>query len=198
MQLGDLDARVDPERRIEIAERLVEQEHGRLAHDGAADGDPLALPAGEVARPAIEVRGELQRLGGAAHAPVDLRPVRLGEAQAEGHVLVDAHMRIERVGLEHHGDLALGRRHVVDLAPADGDLAGRDPLQPGDQAQKRRFPATRRPDKDDELAILHVEIDVVEDLRRPEGLVDAVERHIGHYFTAPAVRPRTSERENNR
>ncbi len=156
------------QRRVEVGQRLVEQEHRRLAHDGAADGDALALPAGEVARPPVEIGGELQRLRGAAHAAVDLGLVRLGEAQAEGHVLVDAHVRIERVGLEHHGDVALGRRHVVDLAPADRDLAGGDLLQPGDQAQQGRLAAARGTDEDDELAVLHLEIDVVEDLRRSE------------------------------
>ncbi len=38
---------------------------------------------------------------------------RLGDAQAEGHVLGDRHVRIKRVVLEHHGDAALGGGHVV-------------------------------------------------------------------------------------
>ena len=38
-----------PQRRVEIGERLVEQERRRLAHDGAADGDALALAAGKLA-----------------------------------------------------------------------------------------------------------------------------------------------------
>jgi hypothetical protein len=34
------------------------------------------------------------------------------ELHREGHVLGDRHVRIERIVLEHHGDVALGRRHV--------------------------------------------------------------------------------------
>ena len=39
---------------IEVGERLVEQEDGRLAHQGPRQGDPLPLPAGELARFAVE------------------------------------------------------------------------------------------------------------------------------------------------
>ena len=99
------------QRRIEVGQRLVEQEHRRLAHDGAADGDALALAAGEVARPAVEQGVELQHLAPPRARAGRPRPSSaLVNLQAEGHVLADVHVRIERVGLEHHGDLALGRR----------------------------------------------------------------------------------------
>jgi len=39
---------------VEIGERLVEQEHLWIAHDGAADGDTLALAAGKLTRIAVE------------------------------------------------------------------------------------------------------------------------------------------------
>ena len=46
-QLRDLEPHLDPQLGIEIAERLVEQKHLRVAHDGAADGHALPLPARE-------------------------------------------------------------------------------------------------------------------------------------------------------
>jgi hypothetical protein len=52
---GDLAAHLAAQDRVQVAERFVEQEHQRLAHDGAADGDPLALAAGQGARAAVEV-----------------------------------------------------------------------------------------------------------------------------------------------
>jgi hypothetical protein len=45
---ADLEPHVDAQLRVEVGERLVEQEDRGLAHDGAADGDALALAAGEV------------------------------------------------------------------------------------------------------------------------------------------------------
>ena len=50
VQPRDLETRVDAQRRIEIGQRLVEQEELRFAHDGAADGDALALAAGQFGR----------------------------------------------------------------------------------------------------------------------------------------------------
>ena len=56
MQPLDLDAHLVAELRVEVGERLVEQEELRVAHDGAADGDALALAAGKLARIAVEER----------------------------------------------------------------------------------------------------------------------------------------------
>jgi hypothetical protein len=44
VQLADL-IRISTRSRVEVRERLVEQEHLGVAHDGAADGDALALAA---------------------------------------------------------------------------------------------------------------------------------------------------------
>ena len=69
MQALDLDAQLVAELGVEVGERLVEQEHGGIAHQGAADRDALALAAGELVRPAVEQLLDLQharRLGDAA------------------------------------------------------------------------------------------------------------------------------------
>ena len=91
-----------------------------IAHDGAAHGDALALAAGKLARHAVEQRVESEDARGLAHP---LRRSRLWAtpriSQREAHVLGDRHVRIERVGLEDHGDVALLRRHVVDHAAVD-------------------------------------------------------------------------------
>jgi hypothetical protein len=60
VQLADLHAHIHAQRRVEVRERLVEQEHLGVAHDGAADGDALALAARELARAAVEQVFHLQ------------------------------------------------------------------------------------------------------------------------------------------
>ncbi len=57
LELGDLDAGGDAQRRVEVGQRLVEQEHLRIAHDGAADGDALALAARQRLGQAVEIFG---------------------------------------------------------------------------------------------------------------------------------------------
>jgi hypothetical protein len=48
MEALELGAHLDAELGVEVAERLVEEEGLGLADDGAADGDALALTAGEL------------------------------------------------------------------------------------------------------------------------------------------------------
>ncbi len=45
VQARDLGSRLHAELGIEVGQRLVHQEHGRLAHDRAAQGDALSLAA---------------------------------------------------------------------------------------------------------------------------------------------------------
>jgi hypothetical protein len=50
-------------------------------------------------------------------------------------------MRVERVVLEHHGDVALRGFELVDHALADADLAAGNFFQAGDHAQQRGLAA---------------------------------------------------------
>ena len=66
MQPRDLDPHLHAQLGVEVRQRLVEQEDLRLAHDGAADRDALALAAGELAAAGGRISGvDLQDLAGA-------------------------------------------------------------------------------------------------------------------------------------
>ena len=54
VQLAEVGAGLHAQLGVEVGERLVEEEHLRLADDGAADGDALALAAGELAGLALQ------------------------------------------------------------------------------------------------------------------------------------------------
>ena len=103
------------------------------------------------------------------HALVDLVAPHLLQLQPERHVVEDRHVRVERVVLEDHGDVALLGRHVVHDAAADADRALRDHLEPGDHAQRRRLAAPRRADEDDELLVLDGEIEGADRLGAVRG-----------------------------
>ena len=173
LQLQDLGPRRDPQRRVEVRERLVHQERGRLAHDRAAERDALALAAGELLRLALDQLRHVEDLGGLLHAPVDLGLRHLEVAQPEREVVVHGHVRVERVRLEHHRHVARGRREVVDDAVADHDRARRQVLEPGEHAQRGALAAARRADEDEELAVRDLEREVVDG----DGLVEAL-RHV--------------------
>ena len=46
---------------VERGERLVEEEHGRVAREGSRERDALALAAGELARPRVAKRAIARR-----------------------------------------------------------------------------------------------------------------------------------------
>ncbi len=46
--------RMDAQFRVEVGEGLVEEKDIRFAHDGASDGDTLALAAGKLSRPPVQ------------------------------------------------------------------------------------------------------------------------------------------------
>ncbi len=176
LDAGDLRAHLHPQARVEVRQRLVHQEDPWLAHDRAAHRDALALAAGELAWLALQQVGEAERLARALDAAADLRLRSAARTEAEGDVLEDRHVRIERVVLEDHRDVAPPRVELVDRLVADRDLAGGDLLEAGDHPQGGRLAAAGGADEDHELAGFDLEREVVE---RRDAVVDlrhAVER----------------------
>ncbi len=186
VQLADLGAHLHAQLGVEVRQRLVEQEHLRIAHDGAAHGHPLALSARERARIAVEIGREPEDLGGARHPCGDLGLVHPAHPERERHVRRHGLVRVERVVLEHHRDVALGGRQVVHHPRADGDGARRHLLEPGDHPQECRLAAARRADENDELPVEDVDVDPVQHLHRAIGLAQVADRDLSH---ARAVSP---------
>ena len=100
--------------------------------------------------------------GGVAHPAVDLGAGDFAHAQAEGDVLVDRFVRIERVALEHHRDVALVRRQRVDDLVVEPQFALGDLLEPRDHVQRRRLAAAGRAEQDDELLVADLEVEIVD------------------------------------
>jgi hypothetical protein len=152
-----------PSRRCsrEVGQRLVEEERLRLPHDRPPHRDPLALATGEVGGLALQVLVQLQDVGRLVDPPPHLGVVHLGQPERERDVLEDAEVRVQRVVLEHHRQVALARRLVVDPGSSDDHVAAGDVLQPDDHAEQGRLPAAGRADEDHELAVVDVQADVV-------------------------------------
>ena len=151
--------------RVKVRQRFVEQEDARIAHDGAADGDALALAAGKLFGQPVQQMLDLQHARGLAHAAVDLGLVGL-PASAEGHVVIDIHMRIKRIALEHHGDPRSEGTRSFTRSPSNS-MSPVEILKPRDQAQERGLAAARGADKDHELALADVQVDALMTLTAP-------------------------------
>ena len=126
------------------------------------------------------VNGAADILGRPVHALLDLALRRAAQHERKAHIGGNCHVRIERVVLEYHGDVALFRRHAIDNALADADLAGGDVLEPRDHAQERRLAAARRSHQHDEFAVIDEHVDAVDYFGRSKGLSDVADRDGRH------------------
>jgi hypothetical protein len=152
---------------VQVGERLVHQAGLRLTGDGPAHGDPLPLAAGQRRGLAFEVFLQAQHLGYRQNPAPRLVLGCLALLQPERQVLLHRHVRVEGVILEHHGDVAVLGRQVVDHPAADGDRARGDLLQAGDGPESGRLAAPGWADEHHELAVGDVEAQVVDSLDPP-------------------------------
>ncbi len=155
----DVGAHLHTELRVEVRERLVHEEDARVAHDRAAHRYALPLAAGQLARLALEIRRQAEHLRDLVHAPVALRLLDARDLQRERDVRGNGEIRIERVVLEHHRDVALLRRIVGHVALADPDRAAVDLLEPREHPQRRCLPGPGRTDEHRELAVRDVQVE---------------------------------------
>ena len=95
-------------------------------------------------------------------------------------------MRVERVALEHHRDVAVLGLDVVDDPVADPDRALGRILEPGDHAQRGGLPAARRAEQHEELAVVDLEREVVDGDDVAEALRHVLEHAPGPY-AVPSV-----------
>ena len=114
---------VDPQFRIEVAERLVHEEDLRLPYDGSTDRHSLALSAAELSRFTSEERLDLQELRRSIHPLDDLAFRDLSVLQGKRKILVHGHVRIQGIALEHHRDVPIFRLQVIHEAVPNVNLA---------------------------------------------------------------------------
>jgi hypothetical protein len=189
LQELDLGPHLDAQLGVEVRQGLVEEEHLRVAHQGAPDGHALALAARQVPRLAVEIRVEAQQARGLIHPLGNGGAVHAVDAHSVADVVAHAHMGVERVVLEHHGGVALARPGMGHVAPGDGDAPRCHRLEPRKHPQRGSLSAARGPDKDEELALPDRQVDLGDDGRRPEGLGDPFHLHMRH-GVSPQGKPR--------
>ena len=149
--------------RVEVGEGLVEQKDLGIPHQRAAQRDPLALPARELARIAVEVARDAEHVRRPAHLLLDPLAGRPTGFEREGDVLEDGAVGVERVALEHHCDPpGSGRDVAVHALAPDGNLPRRGPFEPRDHPQQGRFPRAGRAEQHEELSVADREVHTID------------------------------------
>ena len=133
------------QRKIQRAQRLIQQKQRRRKNYRARNGHALPLPAGKLRGHALFVALQLHQLQKLAHARLPSAPRRAPDAHAVGNVLRHVHVRKQRVILKYRVHRPLFRREKRHVLAADYDAPLVRHGQPGDDAQRRRLPAARRP-----------------------------------------------------
>jgi hypothetical protein len=175
VEVAQFGAGVEAELGIEVAEGFIEEEDAGASDDGAAEGDALALTAGEFARAAVEEGRDLEHFGDFADSPFDFCPGGFALAHAEGEVVVDGHVGVEGVGLEDHGDIAVARFDAQNRAAIDAKVPGGRVFESGDDAEGGGFATAGGTDEYEELSVLDGEVEIADGVDMAEGFADVVE-----------------------
>ena len=113
VQLADFGSHCYTELGVQVRERLVEQEHFWLTNDSSPNCNTLTLTARKLARFAVQQILDTKNISSFTHTALDLVLADLTKFQAESHIIVNRKVRIKRVRLEDHGNVAIFGGHIV-------------------------------------------------------------------------------------
>lgn len=191
---------VDRGPRVEVAGRLIGEQHLRPVHQGAGDRDALLLTAGQLVRHPLLLAVEPDEGESLGNRLLDEAARRTGHLQRERHVLVHRLRREEPEVLEHRADVTPEVRHLpvgkgTQIAPEHGDAARCGHVLAQDQPQTGGLAGTRGADEEDELPALHFEVDTGQrGLRRPAVVFrDVLEPNHGATSLSAASRHAASD-----
>ena len=131
---------------------------GRLTN-ARGDGHALLLAARELGREAAGLLGQTDEVEHLRHLGADHVAGPPDDLHGEGDVLVDRLVGQQLEVLEDAADVPAQLGHLPvaelgDVATGDDDAAGAGLLLPEEEAEEGGLPGTRRPDEEDEFALL--------------------------------------------
>jgi hypothetical protein len=94
---------------------------------------------------------------------------------SETHILAHRHMRVERIILEHHGEIPFLGLDVIDDPSGNRDRAAADVFEASDHAQQRGLSAAGRTDQCHELTIGDIDVDTMHDGHVAVGFLEIAE-----------------------
>ena len=165
MELGDFGSHLNTELRVQVGERLVHQEYFRVTDNSTSHRDTLSLAAGKSLGLTVEELCQIQNLRRVLNHRIDLILRNLAELEAECHVVIHGHMRIQRVVLENHRDITVLGLYIIHDLAVNLECAARDIFKPCDHAQCCRLSAAGRSYKDDEFLVLNIQIEILDSFK---------------------------------
>ena len=177
-------------RGIQGAGGLIEQQHLRLHHQAAADGNPLLLASGKHRRPGVGT-GSKAHLGKQSHG--FLLRFRTGHFQdsrrRETQVVHHVHLGKQVELLKYHAHAAANLVNLCafgsNLPPVDHDLPRIRFFQQAQGTQKHALAAAGTADNRDSFSLFHGQVYAFEHFQRTEGFLQPF-----HFNQTHAAAPR--------
>ena len=147
---------------IEAAGGLVEDQDVGVVDDRLGDADALPEALGQLADQLGADVAEGAALDHLVGAAFDIGARDAFELADESEVFDDLHFGVKRRGFGQVADALLDLLRVLQHVEAgDGGLAGRGREEAGEDAHRGGFPGAVRAEEADDLALFHLEGDVV-------------------------------------
>ena len=190
LQALQLGAHLHAQLRVEIGQRLVKQEDPWCSYDRPGQRHPLALTAGKLPRQPVQQRLQLHPASDLLDPALVFSGRHLSDHQGIADIVRHRKMRIERIGLEHHGNVAIFRQHVVHPLGAEIEVACRHFLEAGNHAHRCGLAAARGSEQHQEFLVDDFKVQIGHGNKVSEVLGDRLESNRRHGFS-PLPRRRT-------
>ncbi len=165
-QLHDLER----PRRVEVARRLVRQQHARRGDDRARDRDPLLLPARQFGGRVVPPVGQpdLVQRGHRCLPPGERLFAAIQQGQLDVFQCVGPRQQVEPLKNETEvaatQQRALVARQRLDVEALKQEFAGGRHVEAAEDVHHRRFAGSRRTHHGHEVTRLDVEVDAAQGL----------------------------------
>jgi hypothetical protein len=163
-----------------LLKRFVEQEHRRFTNDRAPDCDALLLPARQVFGLSVEQLGQPHRGGDRFGARQRLGAIDANRPQRKRKVLANGQVRVQRIVLKHHRDVAVFGLEFGHVLVANANRPRGHGLESRDHAQGRGLATPGRPDENRERPVREFQIETLDDGVVAVLFDDVVERYACH------------------
>ena len=166
LDAADLLTGLQTQARVEVRERLVEQQDAGHLHQRAGDGHPLLLTAGHFGGLAVHELLDLDQARGLVglfqHDLLGELLAALQVLQREEDVLPYGQMRIEGVILKHQTHAAVFGRQTGHVVLAEEDVPAGGGLQTADQVERGALAAAGGAQQADQLPVGDLEGEIAD------------------------------------
>ena len=119
MQVSQLHLHLFAQFLIQCPQGFIQQHHGWAVDQGAGQGHPLLLPAGQLSRVTVGHGFHLHQPQGFDDAIAHLGRPHPPNLEPKGNVVFDGHVAKQRVALEYRIDRATVGRYLAHIGALD-------------------------------------------------------------------------------